>query len=70
MRFIDWNNNGEIDPEDIAIDVALDDDNKKIPPSQEPTREPYKVGTGCGCLTGTLTFLIAATAFVLVIVLA
>ena len=27
MPFIDWNGNGEIDPDDIAVSIAMEDDN-------------------------------------------
>jgi len=51
MAFIDWNNNGEIDDEDIAIGVAL------IESEEDEERSPQKSGNvnpGSGCLTGAL----------------
>jgi len=51
MAFIDWNNNGEIDDEDIAIGVAL------IDSEEEEESSPQKSGNvipGDGCLTGAL----------------
>ena len=61
MAFIDWNNNGEIDSEDIAIGVAL------IDSEEDEKRTPYKsknVNPGCGCLSGV--FLLAIIIVVVV----
>ena len=51
MPFIDWNGNGEIDPDDIAISIALDDDDYDNHPSK--TRKP----SNRGCATSMLTFI-------------
>lgn len=63
MPFIDWNNDGKIDPVDIGISMAMESDdsdggNETLPP--ESNRKP-----AIGCLTTILTFsgvlVIAAT---------
>ena len=50
MPFIDWNGNGEIDPDDIAISIALDDDYDNPPPKLKKQSNP-------GCVTSILSLL-------------
>lgn len=50
MPFIDWNGNGEIDPDDIAISIAMDDDyDDPLPKSKKQSNS--------GCATSMLTLL-------------
>jgi len=70
MAFIDWNNNGELDDDDIAFAVALmaSEDDEKMKPQKTKNATP-----GCGCLTGTFLVLITmvniVSLFILVIAL-
>jgi len=50
MPFIDWNGNGRIDPEDIAISIALDDDDE-VTPLPEIKPKPQ-----AGCLASVMIF--------------
>ena len=43
MVFMDWNSNGKIDPDDIAINIAFDDNDEEVGYSVEKK----KPNTGC-----------------------
>lgn len=60
MPFIDWNNNGEVDTEDIAISIAMMDDEDKYEKEVLPeNRKP-----GCGCLTSAVMILCFTVLFI------
>lgn len=48
---LDWNGNGQIDPVDVAIHMAMDESAVE----GEPKPEPRRKATGGGCLTACLT---------------
>ncbi len=53
MPLIDWNNDGKIDPVDIGISIAAEDDDGdgvETPPSETPKKPAV------GCLTTIMTF--------------
>ena len=59
MPFIDWNGNGEVDPEDIAISIAFEDDeDDDLLPSKK------KQGRERGCLT-SLIIIISVTVLII-----
>lgn len=63
MPFIDWNNNGEIDPVDIGISMAMESDDTDDAEETLPSESPHK--PAAGCLTTIMTFigvLVIATA--------
>lgn len=54
MPFIDWDNNGKIDPTDIAISIMMDDENENKNDNNVPPPEP-KHKNERGCLTSIIT---------------
>jgi hypothetical protein len=61
MPFIDWNGNGKIDPTDIAISVALDNEHEDDGDTPPPE---VKRKSGVGCVTSVMAFL-GVVAFVI-----
>ena len=60
MAFIDWNNNGDIDDEDIAIGIALIESEE----DEDQTPQRHKsLNPDCGCLPVVLfsTVIISST---------
>ena len=55
MPFIDWNGNGKIDYDDIAISIMLEDDDDEYEDDTKSNKSKQKPSTGC--LTHLITFL-------------
>ena len=58
---LDWNGNGQIDPVDVAIHMAMDESAVE----GEPKPEPRRKATGGGCLTACLMGVVGALALAL-----
>ena len=69
MPFIDWNNNGKIDPTDIGIGIALDSKNDMHDDNEGPLQPERKRKPNHGCLTTVLTFVCGIVFLVLVLVM-
>ena len=65
-RYLDWNGNGSIDPVDIGVSHALDDDCENAE-SQRPDSSPNPHAQASGCLSSALILLSAAVAFTLLV---
>ena len=63
MPFIDWNNNGKIDPVDIGISIATEDEHNCDDVGTPISDSHQKPTTGCLTTVLTLSFV-----FVIVIV--
>ena len=60
---LDWNGNGQIDPVDVAIHMAMDESAVE----GEPKSEPKRKATGGGCLTACLMGAMGAAALALLL---
>lgn len=71
MPFIDWNNNGKIDPTDIGIGIALDSEseNSTHDDNEDPLQPKRKRKPNHGCLTTVLIFVCGIVFLVLVVVI-
>ncbi|MFA5675605.1 MAG: hypothetical protein WDA65_03700 [Christensenellales bacterium] len=64
MPFIDWNNNGKIDPTDIGISIGLDSEYSEDAPQPESKRKLHN-----GCFLTALIFVLGIVILALVIVI-
>lgn len=69
MPFIDWNNNGKIDPVDIGISVGTEIGNDDDGIETLPSESPQKSATGCLATVMTFFSILAIVAFFLWILL-
>lgn len=68
MSFIDWNNNGKIDPEDIAISMILDAENDGYDNDEDVEQPIVNRKSKHGCLTTMLIFVCSVVGFILMVV--
>lgn len=64
MPFIDWDNNGQIDATDVAISIALDNENENNVKIPETKVEPKH-----GCLTSVAILIICFAILIIAILI-